>query len=35
MTVAGRSFRSGVTAAILSTIIATIMFAALGVPIYK
>ena len=33
MTVAGRSFRSGVTAAILSTIIATITFAALEVPI--
>ena len=33
MAVAGRSFRSGVTAAILSTIIATITFVALGVPI--
>ena len=33
MTVAGRSLRSGVTAGIVSTIIATIIFAALGVPI--
>jgi len=33
MTVAGRSFKSGVLAAILSLIIATTIFAALGVPI--
>ena len=33
MTAAGRSLKSGVTAAILSLIIATIVFVALGVPI--
>jgi len=33
MTVAGRSLRSGVVAAILSLVIATIVFVALGVPI--
>jgi hypothetical protein len=33
MTVVGRSFRSGLLAAILSTIIATITFTALRVPI--
>ena len=32
MTVAGRSFRSGALVAILSTIIATIVFTALRVP---
>jgi len=33
MTIAGRSFRSGVIAAILSTIMATITFTSFGVPI--
>lgn len=33
MKVAGRSFRSGIMAAILSFIIATTIFAALGVPV--
>jgi len=33
MTVAGRSLRSGVVAAILSLVIATIVFVASGVPI--